>query len=48
MAGRASIKFFHFQDPNKAGVQPIYLRITYNRKKAELHAGVTCTHRIWK
>ena len=47
MPGQASIKFYLFQGPNKAGVLPIYMRITYNRKKAELHTGFTCTKKEW-
>jgi hypothetical protein len=37
MAGQASIKFYLFESSKSSGVLPIYMRITYNRKKAELH-----------
>ena len=47
MPGQASIKFYLFEGPKKAGVLPIYMRITYNRKKAELHTGFTCTKKEW-
>ncbi len=47
MPGQASIKFYLFEGPNKVGVLPIYMRITYNRKKAELHTGFTCTKKEW-
>jgi integrase/recombinase XerD len=47
MPGQASIKFYLFEGPKKQGVLPIYMRITYNRKKAELHTGFTCTKKEW-
>ena len=47
MAGQASIKFYLFEGSKKEGVFPIYMRITYARKKAELHTGFTCTKKEW-
>jgi integrase/recombinase XerD len=47
MAGQASIKFYLFEGSRKEGVLPIYMRITYARKKAELHTGFTCTKKEW-
>ncbi len=47
MAGQASIKFYLFEGPKKGGVFPIYMRITFARKKAELHTGYTCTKKEW-
>jgi integrase/recombinase XerD len=47
MPGQGSIKFYLFEGPKKEGVLPIYMRITYARKKAELHTGYTCTKKEW-
>jgi len=43
MCRQASIKFYLFEGSKKKGVFPIYMRITYARKKAEHHTGYTCT-----
>jgi integrase/recombinase XerD len=47
MPGQASIKFYLFEGSKKGGVFPIYMRITYARKKAEHHTGYTCTKKEW-
>jgi integrase/recombinase XerD len=47
MPGQASIKFYLFEGPKKEGVLPIYMRITFNRRKAELHMGFTSTKKEW-
>jgi site-specific recombinase XerD len=47
MSGQASIKFYLFEGSKKKGVFPIYMRITYARKKAEHHTGYTCTKKEW-
>jgi integrase/recombinase XerD len=47
MVGQASIKFYLFEGSKKEGVFPIYMRITYARKKAEHHTGYICTKREW-
>jgi integrase/recombinase XerD len=47
MGNQASIKFYLFEGPKPSGVLPIYMRITYARKKAELHTGFTCTKKEW-
>lgn len=47
MPGQASIKFYLFEASKKEGVLPIYMRITYARKKAELHTGFTSTKKDW-
>jgi integrase/recombinase XerD len=43
----ASIKFYLLNRPESATAKPIYMRITYNRKKAELYTGYTCTKTDW-
>ncbi|MDP4249631.1 MAG: Arm DNA-binding domain-containing protein, partial [Bacteroidota bacterium] len=47
MGSQASIKFYLFEGGKPNGVLPIYMRITYARKKAELHTGFTCTKKEW-
>lgn len=47
MGTHASIKFYLLNRPETATSKPIYMRITYNRKKAELYTGFTCTLKEW-
>ena len=47
MGTYASIKFYLLNRDETAGLRPIYMRITYNRKKAELHTGFTTTLKDW-
>jgi integrase/recombinase XerD len=44
---QASIKFYLLDRPETATSKPIYMRITYNRKKAELYTGFTCSVKEW-
>jgi hypothetical protein len=48
MAANVSLK--HFLGKSKAGsiIQPIYFRITYDRKKAELHTGFDVLPQEWQ
>ena len=47
--GSNHVKFYLFEGPKPYGVLPIYMRITYARKKAELHTGFPAPKRngIW-
>ena len=47
MAAKVSIKFYLLTTRATKGELPIYLRITMDRKKAELHSGYTCTPKEW-
>ncbi len=47
MAVKVSLKHYLFTGRSATGALPIFLRITYNRKKAELHAGYTSTAKDW-
>jgi len=47
MAAKVSLKHYLFQGRGTEGALPIYLRITYDRKKAETHSGYTCTVKDW-
>ncbi len=47
MGTYASIKFYLLNRDETASLRPIYMRITYNRKKAELHTGFTSTLKDW-
>lgn len=47
MGTQASIKFYLLNRPESATIKPIYMRITYNRKKAELYTGFTCQVKEW-
>src|SRR5450755_159505 len=47
MPSQASIKFYLLESTKKEGVLPIYMRITFNRRKAELHMGFTSTKKEW-
>jgi Arm DNA-binding domain len=47
MAAHVSIKFYLLNRDKTASSQPIYMRITFNRKKAELHTGFTTTKKDW-
>ncbi len=44
---KISLKHYLFTGRSESGDLPIYLRITYDRKKAELHSGYTCTLKDW-
>lgn len=47
MVAKVSLKHYLFTGRKTSGALPIFLRITYNRKKAELHAGYTSTAKDW-
>jgi len=47
MAAKVSIKFYLLTTRATKGELPIYLRITMERKKEELHSGYTCTPKEW-
>jgi len=47
MAAKVSIKYYLLTTRATKGELPIYLRITMDRKKAELHSGYTCTVKEW-
>ena len=47
MGTQASIKFYLLDRPKSATSKPVYMRITYNRKKAELYTGFTCSVKEW-
>ncbi len=47
MGTYASIKFYLLNRDETASLRPIYMRITFNRKKAELHTGFTTTLKDW-
>jgi site-specific recombinase XerD len=49
MRNKLSIKFYQLitKDSNVKGVLPIYMRITLNRKKAELHTGFSDYSKNW-
>lgn len=47
MAAKVSLKHYLFTGRGENGSLPIYLRITYDRKKAEIHSGYSCTLKEW-
>ena len=47
MAAKVSLKHYLFTSRGDKGSLPIYLRITYDRKKAEVHSGYSCTVKEW-
>lgn len=47
MAAKVSIKYYLLTTRATKGELPIYLRITMDRKKAELHSGYTCIAKEW-
>jgi integrase/recombinase XerD len=47
MTLKVSLKHYLFIGRGSTGKLPIFLRITYNRKKAEMHSGYTCTLKEW-
>jgi integrase/recombinase XerD len=47
MASKVSLKHYLFTGRGEKGNLPLYFRITYDRKKAELHSGYTCTVKEW-
>ena len=48
MAAKVSIKYYLLTTRATKGELPIYLRITMDRKKAELHSGYTCIAKDWR
>ena len=47
MAAKVSLKHYLFTGRGVKGSLPIYLRLTYDRKKAEVHSGYSCTVKEW-
>lgn len=47
MAAKVSLKYYLLTTRTTKGELPIYLRITMDRKKAELHTGYTSTLKDW-
>jgi site-specific recombinase XerD len=47
MKNNITLKFYLYSFAKSSGQLPIYLRITYQRKKAELTTGLTCTLTKW-
>ena len=47
MAAKVSLKYYLLTTRTTKGELPIYLRITMDRKKAELHSGYTSTIKDW-
>jgi integrase/recombinase XerD len=47
MKTKVSIKHYLFEGRGSEGPLPIYLRITCNRKKAEIHSGYSSTRKDW-
>lgn len=47
MAAKVSLKYYLLSTRTKKGELPIYLRITLDRKKAELHTGYVSTIKDW-
>jgi integrase/recombinase XerD len=47
VASHVSIKFYLFEGSKASTSLPIFMRITYNRRKAELHTGFTCNTKDW-
>ncbi|MFI5187221.1 MAG: site-specific integrase [Chitinophagales bacterium] len=47
METKVNLKHYLFQGRGSEGSLPIYLRITVNRKKAEIHSGYYCTIKDW-
>jgi len=47
MGAKVSIKYYLLTTRATKGELPIYLRITMDRKKAELHSGYTCIAKDW-
>ena len=42
MSAKVSLKYYLLTTRTEIGSLPIYLRITIDRKKAELHTGYKC------
>ncbi len=47
MKSNLSLKFYLNTSKTSTGELPIYLRLTYQRRKAELYTGFTCTFKKW-
>jgi integrase/recombinase XerD len=47
MINKVTLKHYLFKGRGSTGPLPIYFRITYARKKAELHSSYTCTMKDW-
>jgi len=47
MTAKVSLKYYLLTTRNTGGDLPIYLRITLQRKKAELHTGYTIKLKEW-
>ncbi|GAC1420261.1 MAG: hypothetical protein NVS9B7_09860 [Flavisolibacter sp.] len=47
MAAKLSLNHYLFTTRKATGRLPIYLRITYDRKKAEVNSGYVCTVKDW-
>ncbi len=47
MPNNVSTKYYLYNQGGESGSYPIYFRITYNRKKAELHTGFSCPIKDW-
>ena len=47
MADKLSLKHFPYIGAGSTGDLPIYLRITYDRKKAEMHTDYTTKLKDW-
>ncbi len=47
MANHVTIKYYLLSTKVNAGSLPVYMRITYARKKAELHTGFTSIKKEW-
>src|SRR5256885_1287032 len=47
MGAKVSLKHYLFTGRKTSGNLPIYLRITYDRKKAEVHSGYSSTIKDW-
>jgi len=47
METKVNLKHYLFEGRGSEGSLPIYLRITCNRKKAEIHSGYSCTIKDW-
>ena len=47
MSDNVSLKHYLLTSSENSGLRPIYLRITYARKKAELYTGYKCLVKDW-
>src|SRR5271163_3411974 len=47
MAAKVNLKHYILIRTGKENSCPIYLRITFERKKAEIHSGYSCSEKDW-